>query len=397
MSGGYSPALVGPSGRLDDPYQAGPNNSDQWIRRWTLVLSGPGGSETISQDVPNIPDPTGVSTADDGLRITFSVTQNRVHTPGRANIKVYNTRLDTPLATLAQQYNRVVLSVGYVSGYFGVIFDGAIAYFRRGREQNLVDTFLQIMAQAGDWALNGTVASQTFAAGTTETQVGQQMAAAMVANGVQLAGAVAGMATVALPRGQVHYGRATDIVRDLGGSLFVERNQLRIYDPKNPIPGATVVLNSLTGLVGMPEQTDQGVELVALINPSVRIMGTVQVDQSSINQVAAGTGNIASQRQNEGEGFFPVLNGIGPPGWFATTTADGLYTVYSIEYEGDSRGVPWYMKIICNAQGQALPPGSITLTNAPPDLGLGPTQGQLQNLNSPENSSNPGSLGGSQV
>ena len=67
-----------------------------------------------------------------------------------------------------------------------------------------------------------------------------------------------------------------------------------------------IVLNSETGLIGMPQQTmGAGVNVRCLINPNIRINGLIQLDQASVyrtalsdSEVAQSGGRISETDQN---------------------------------------------------------------------------------------------------
>jgi hypothetical protein len=108
--------------------------------------------------------------------------------------------------------------------------------------------------------------------------------------------------------------------------------------------GDPVKLNSLTGMIGMPTQQFGGILVRSLINSNIKIGGQVQINQADIQQaVGEAAGTI-----------------VGPTGelirsvTLADTTADGVYVVLAIDYEGDTRGEPWYMDLRCSTAGQAL-------------------------------------------
>jgi hypothetical protein len=52
------------------------------------------------------------------------------------------------------------------------------------------------------------------------------------------------------------------------------------------MPGEAVVLTSGTGLLGRPEQTEDSIEIVSLLNPLLKIGSRVQIDNASINQAS---------------------------------------------------------------------------------------------------------------
>ena len=97
------------------------------------------------------------------------------------------------------------------------------------------------------------------------------------------------------------------------------------------MPGDPVILNTQTGLVGMPTQEIGGIMARCLINPQIKIYTSVQIAQSLVQSAQIPNDIDAPPRQNQ----------------LPSVAADGAYKVLGISYEGDSRGNPWYMDLTC--------------------------------------------------
>jgi hypothetical protein len=95
-----------------------------------------------------------------------------------------------------------------------------------------------------------------------------------------------------------------------------------------------VQLSSQTGLIGVPEVTDNGITARMLLNGTLQIGGRVQINQNDINKQV-----VMSQG-------FPNYNSVYLP---AQTTSDGTYRVLVLNHEGDTRGQAWYTDIVCLA------------------------------------------------
>jgi hypothetical protein len=93
-------------------------------------------------------------------------------------------------------------------------------------------------------------------------------------------------------------------------------------------------LTAKTGLVGVPEITDQGLICRCLLNPKIQVGNLVQLDNAGINDVTV---------KQQG---FPDYTSIN---FFASTQADGFYRVICIEHQGDSRADAWYSVLTCLA------------------------------------------------
>ncbi|CAB4149476.1 hypothetical protein UFOVP558_2 [uncultured Caudovirales phage] len=264
------------------------------------------------------------------LRIKFNVKRSDTMTPNTADIRVYNLEEKTALQ-IKKEFNRVILQAGY-AGNYGVIFQGNIKQVIIGRE-SATDTFIDIVAGDGDRAYNFAIVNQTIAAGASASDQVNAATNAMAPKGVT-AGNVGDMPTEKLPRGKVMYGNARTYLRDVAQSSdkswSIQDEKVTFVSKKSYLPGERVVLTSKTGMIGTPQQTNEGVNVKCLLNPMIKIATRVQIDNKSIERYKI---NLA------------VPNS--PANIPAPLTADGVYYVLVIEHEGDTRGVPWYSTMIC--------------------------------------------------
>jgi hypothetical protein len=130
-------------------------------------------------------------------------------------------------------------------------------------------------------------------------------------------------------------GMARDILTNIakGKQATVSYQQEKVTIVKNgqSAPGAAIVLNSTTGLIGMPTQTIQGIFARCLINPAIHCHSIVKINRADIQ---GGTTPINVTGTNElGNQFL------------APIAADGLYLVYRADIYGDTRGNEWYQDL----------------------------------------------------
>jgi len=140
---------------------------------------------------------------------------------------------------------------------------------RRGRE-NPTDTYTEILAADGDVARNFGIVSTTLAAGATQST---QLAAISGAIDLPL-GYVPDLPRTALSRGKVLYGMARDRLSDIAASSnatwSIQNGQVQLVPLTSYIPGTAVVMNANTGMIGLPEQTEDGIKVKALLNRGSR-------------------------------------------------------------------------------------------------------------------------------
>jgi hypothetical protein len=311
------------------------------------------------------PTPTPASPATGGtgielaaLRVTFNVHKMTLQSPDQLEAKIYNLSPATMQKIL--QFTRVQLSAGYQFANFGLLFDGLVVQYRRGKE-NPTDTYLEIIAGDGD-NVNGATSFRRFEAGTTEGAAINQL--------IQDTGYPAGhisssVGTQVLQRPWIVAGATQQYLREMAlkynANLWVDGGQVYIVDQSEYKPGEAVVLSPQSGLVNIPELTPSGIQVRCLINPKIQLGGLIKLDKQLISGVAfvPGSGqefsaNVPSVPQ---EALGP---GAGLPGLPALPQpAVGTYKILMMEVSGDTRGQPWYMDLTCigmdDSTGQPLP------------------------------------------
>ncbi len=279
------------------------------------------------------------------MHFKFQILDSDEQSPNTANIRIYNLS-DATVKSVQGEYTRVILNAGYQNGNYGVIFDGTIKQFRRGRE-NATDTYLDILASHGDIPYNFSVINSTLAASATSASnilntVGSGMGLP-INNQLTSTGGV-------LPRGKVLWGMGRDIMRQAtrnqGATWSIQNGVVQVIPLTGYLPTEAVVLTSNTGMIGLPEQTDEGIKVRSLLNPKLDIGGTVQIDNASINQTFAQGQNALSVGQLPYNQYAGVQ-------FLADVSNDGLYRLYVVEHTGDTRGQEWYSDLICLAIDQA--------------------------------------------
>jgi len=289
-----------------------------------------------------------------GLRIRFAVRRGDFRTPNSADIRVYNLNDDT-VQRIQKEFERVVLQAGY-PGSYGTIFDGTIKQVRRGRESQ-TDTYIDITAADGDSAYNFAVMNVTLAAGSTAQDHLEQALASMASRGITL-GYAPQMSASKLARGKVFYGMTRDFLDTLGktqdASWSIQDGKMMLIPNNAYLPGEAVVVSAATGMVGLPEQTQNGITVRTLLNPGIRIGKRLKIDNASIQlyryglSVNSGTSNAFVSQQ-------------------ANVADDGFYKAIVVDHYGDTRGNEWYTDTICLAVDSTIPLGLLPQTG-----GVGP-------------------------
>lgn len=288
--------------------------SDQYLRKLTLIVSNN--------------DLNGIDLS--ALEIKFTVKRSDTMTPNVADIRVYNLEEETA-RRIKKEFTKVTLQAGY-EGNYGVIFQGNIKQVILGRE-SATDTFIDIVAGDGDRAYNFAVVNSTIAAGATQEDQVNASIKAMQDKGVA-AGNIGDMPPEKLPRGKVMFGNARNYLRDVAQSTdkswSIQDEKVTFIPKKSYLPGERVVLTSKTGMIGTPQQTNEGVNVKCLLNPLIKIGGRIEINNKSIEQLKI---NLSIPNS--------------PANIPAPLTWDGVYYVLVAEHTGDTRGIPWYTSLIC--------------------------------------------------
>lgn len=281
----------------------------QW-KRWCNLVVGTGTGLDLS-----------------GLHIKFVTHKGDIETPNSAEITVYNLSPETA-ARLRGEFKRVVLSAGYETNN-GIIFDGTIRQVRSLRSG--ADSWVEIIVADGDRAYNFATVNCTLAAGARPADQVAACATAMAAKGAAT-GYVPDLGGQDLPRGKVMYGMARSYMRDAATTTdttwSIQDGKMQMVPAAAYLPGEAVILTASTGLIGSPEQTNEGIKVRCLLNPRIRIGGRIKLDNASI---ATAKVDLA----------------VGAISKAAKLDSDGYYRVLKVEHIGDTHGTDWYCDLIC--------------------------------------------------
>ena len=325
--------------------------SNNWIRHFELMLLDNNGQ--------------GIALSD--FKIVFNIEWFNIKFPRVATFKIYNLSTDTTNRIIGQEFSKVQLIAGYrgmkstesegdeyPDQNIGELFSGDIRYSITGKD-NPTDTFILIQAADGHNAFINATINQTLASGYTLADVNALVMRNLSPYGIT-EGPSPDFGSVVFPRGKVFYGMTRDVITNIAAQCnatwqFV--NGKRVMVRNDAYLHSAIVLNSKTGLIGMPQQTiGAGVNVRCLINPNIQVNGLIQLDQSSVYRAALSNSDVQMGEVQVGEttqnGNTTVNGVLNTPASIAT---DGVYIVKGIAYTGDTRGNEWYMDMMCLARG----------------------------------------------
>ena len=309
----------------------------QFLRRMAFTFDG-GAGRTI------------YGGRDRELRLTANIKASTIQSPNEAALRVWNP--SPALIRQADEFSRVTVRAGYDTGGdadLGLIYAGDVKQALYGRG-NAVDTYLDVFCAGGGNAYQRAIVSKTLMAGHTPMDHFQVALDAMAPFGITKGLVTADLSKPVYPRGVPLVGMARSLLREIGlsaGALWsIQNDQLCVVDHKKPLPGVPVVLNSQTGMLGIPEQTTDGVSVRCLMRPENKVHGLVQIDQSSINQ-AERNNNALTGGAEAGRNFDLANTG--------KIASDGIYQVIILARELDTRGQAWWDDMMCIAQHGGSP------------------------------------------
>ncbi len=293
--------------------------SEQYLRACRVTFAGSGKKLDASE-----------------LRIRFDTHQDTSSSPWMVNLYIYNLKKET-IQSIREEYKEVTLEAGYESDS-GPIFKGQILQVRTFRE-NLVDVATHVIARSSEKARNFAIVNKSLAAGHTHNDRVQAALQSMKEYGVK-AGQIDQLSSRKFQRALSFLGNAKDLLRETcfatGAQWWIQDDRLNVVKNGNTLRGSTYVLNSTTGLVGLAEQTLDGVVARCLLNRKLYPGVKVQINESSIQRAALSPAYLAeANNQNLANGG---ILGI---------AADGIYRCELVEHNGDTRGPNWYTEIIC--------------------------------------------------
>jgi hypothetical protein len=287
------------------------------------------------------------------MHLKFRVQSRTIQTLKSAEITILNLSPAT-MATLfnSQEFTVVTLSAGYVNGPFGNLFTGKISYSKKGN-LDATTSYLTIIATDSDDAYNWATIECPLAAGTTLQQQLAQVLKVLQPYGIT-AGSIPTLPANPLVRGKVLSGMVRNVLSDLARTVNCDwhfaNGQLNFVSRNVPLSGDVITLTPQTGLIGAPEQTLDGLNVRALLNPNLITGRLIQVFSSQINSSAVGT---AAQPDYS-------------PAYLPDLSSNGVYMIYSLTHVGDTRGTgnDWVSEIVAVASSTTSPPLSSLYLNS---------------------------------
>lgn len=220
-------------------------------------------------------DGTGVDYS--GLRVRFNIKKTSDSSANEAKIELYNVNPEHA-SLLLEKGAEILLMAGY-EGNEQMIFTGQV---RRGKNRaEGTDRIILLETGDGDKAINDATVNKTFTKGSTDDQIIKECKDCMgVPTGHQ-------DAVKAKPRarGKTISGKAskelTKVAVKHEAQWSIQDGQLLMLKGDNTRPNATFLISDDTGMLGSPEQTEDGVKVTTLLNPAYLIGGVAKIEAIS--------------------------------------------------------------------------------------------------------------------
>lgn len=239
------------------------------------------------------------------LRITFECSKNIKPDPNPAKVNIYNLSASTRDRIASGEFKYLRFEAGYED--LGLLFMGDI--INPVIKKNGADIITSIEIADGFKSVTQSVANVTVKAGSTDKDIAKS-----VMKGVDI-GVIDAPINKPLPRGKVLNGDSrfimNNIAKNQNADWSVQDGKLVVLPKYKVINGGEgFIVSQETGMIGTPEKSDSGMEVVYLLEPKITIGSLIRVE-SIIKQY------------------------------------NGDYKVTDIKMSGDTHGDSWYSHITC--------------------------------------------------
>lgn len=289
----------------------------QWIRQIKLIVTTTSKQLDLSE-----------------MQIRFETTAAQLSNTLRTlQLRIWNPKNETA-KLIINEGEHIEVVAGYI-GNFGTIFRGPIVQTRYGRE-NGTDSYLDISAVDGDTFYNEGFVAKTITKGSTEN--GRVRHIVPAASG-EVGYIPPESTTKKLPRGRTYYGLARDHLTNLsatmGSQWVINDGKVEIIPVSAYKPDQVPEISFDTGMIGVPVQTNEGITIKILLNPSIKRGSLIHLNNQALIQ----------QKQAD-------LSRQGTAEYGLTTppiAKDGYYKVETATHKGDTKDQDWYTDIACSS------------------------------------------------
>ena len=293
-----------------------------WMRKWRILITDENDQKAL--DVSE-------------LHCTFTVKKRRAQGGSTAIVRIHNLANDTE-QSIIKEGDRIVIEAGYEGvansqdgnnapavRQYGTIFDGKIIYPSRSKDSN-TDFVLTLSCIDGNDPLFMNYISMSVNKGMNQRQV-FETACSGGAIPIQTDHITEKLRQQTLPRGKVFFGMPIDYVEDVcrgnAATFFMDGGKLNLYTLLDVAEDEALEVDPYTGLIGMPQQTVDGLNFRLLLNPAIKLMTRVKLSRSELNEVVL----MPKQKQRR-------------------LDDEWIYQAIEVTHTGDTRGNDWYTDVV---------------------------------------------------
>jgi hypothetical protein len=201
------------------------------------------------------------------FRCRFEISQWTMQSPNILKLIISNITPQRAQQFAKMEYTKIQIDAGYEDNH-AVIFSGDIKQALIGRESP-VETTTTVYAADTDEAHNYATVNTTLPPGSTPQQHFNTALQAMQPFGASQGFIGPDLSTPTYPRAVTLFGMARDVLSNIAKSkqatISYQNGQITMVGNNQSAPGGAIVLNTTTGLVGIPTQTIGGVYARCLI------------------------------------------------------------------------------------------------------------------------------------
>lgn len=284
-------------------------------------------------DSDNVLTVTDSSFEPEALRATFDIYTPALQAWWYADIDLYNLDQVTTTQLLARPIKQgamVTISAGYQNGNYGIIWSGPVFQPLFDR-QNVVDFKITLHCMLGLAQFLYNNVSTAYVANLNQYDLLNKMTSSAF-RPIPIGKITPDrLQKKTLPRGGVFFGRPdkylTGWANDSNSQWWLAPNGLQFGQADDDVPTQSVdfVYTPNSGIIGVPTQTQYGVDFRVLLDPRIIVkkpLPVIRIDNSIIRQQKKSIGELPN-----------ILD------------QDGEYIVAAAHHFGDTRGNDWYTDI----------------------------------------------------
>ena len=238
----------------------------------------------------------------ENLLVRFRIKREATPTPAEGEIDIYNLN-ESNETRVRERGKRVVLEAGYMDR-LDTVFDGEVRRVERQRVD--LDRITRIHIAGALAKQVQTVSNLSYARPVTVRDI--------VRRGVADLGLALGPLDLIPEEADypkfTYWGQTkrmiTQRLRPLGIEWYEQDGVVHFTRNKVTLADRDVVISERTGMVGTPTTTDDGIRVVTLLDPRLKLGTRVRVLSSVLDDAASGDAINERARENEG-GLWKVI------------------------------------------------------------------------------------------